>query len=152
MTPTADNFGLQIFWLLVLAIPVASLSRIVVFEEVFREAREYCERQSRQCRWLFQRKFFYVFTCEYCFSHYLAALFLAITRFQLLIPGWRGYLIALFALVFVANVYLNLYSRLRVDITSEKKTIEVKHQEAEARKRQVEQLDTERASADGDGH
>jgi hypothetical protein len=151
MTPTADNLGQQIFWLLVLAIPIASISRTVVFEEVFREAREYCQRRSRECRRLFQRKFFYLFTCEYCFSHYLAILFLILTRFQLLIPGWRGYLIALFALVFVSNFYLNLYSRLRVDITSEKKEIEIKHHEAEARKREVEQLDTELANVGEDG-
>lgn len=37
---------------------------------------------------------------------------------------WRGYLISFFALVFVANVYMNLYSKIRVDIKMEKKEIE----------------------------
>jgi hypothetical protein len=114
----------QLFWLFVLAIPVATIARTVVFEEVFRELREYCQNKSKTCGKLLQRKFFYLFTCEYCFSHYVALFFIALTNFRLLIDDWRGYLIAWFALVFVANIYLNLYARLRVDIASEKKNIE----------------------------
>jgi len=45
----------------------------VTHEEVFREPREYCLQRSQKCRRLLQRKFFYLFTCEYCFSHYMAA-------------------------------------------------------------------------------
>jgi hypothetical protein len=152
MTPTNDNLLQQLLWLVILAIPIACICRTVVFEEVFREPREYCQRRSEQCRRLLERKFFYLFTCEYCFSHYVTIAFLAITRFQLLIPGWRGYLIALFALVFMANFYLNLYSRLRVDITSEKKEIEVKEREVEAKERQIEKLDNDLARANRDGH
>ena len=126
----------QLVELFVLAIPIACISRTVVFEEVFREPREWCKHKSQSCRSLFQRKFFYLFTCEYCFSHYVTVAFLFITRFKLLYPDWRGYLVSLFALVFVANAYLNLYARLRVDITSEKKVIE-------ARERQIQQLDAE---------
>ncbi len=74
-----------------------------------------------------RRKFFYLFTCEYCFSHYVAALFLLITRFKLLYPGWRGYLVALFALVWVANQYMSIYNRLRLDIKSEQ--VEIKEKE-----------------------
>ena len=40
--------------------------------------------------------------------------------YNLLLDDWRGYLIAFFALVLVANAYLNLYCRLRVDITQAK--------------------------------
>ena len=152
MTPTNDNLLQQLLWLVILAIPIACICRTVVFEEVFREPREYCQRRSEQCRRLLERKFFYLFTCEYCFSHYVTIAFLAITRFQLLIPGWRGYLIALFALVFMANFYLNLYSRLRVDITSEKKEIEVKEREVEAKERQIEKLDNDLARSNRDGH
>jgi hypothetical protein len=114
----------QIFWLLILAIPIACVSRTVVFEEVFREPREWCEKRSETCRHFLQRKFFYLFTCEYCFSHWVTLFFLfltaPVTGFKLLINDWRGYIIAYFALVFVANAYLNLYSRLRVDIHREK--------------------------------
>src|SRR3954464_1579769 len=94
--PTADYPWQQLFWLLILAIPIACVARTVVFEEVFREPREYCEEKSKKEPSLLKRKLFYLFTCEYCFSHYVTALFLLITHFQLLLPGWRGYLIAFF--------------------------------------------------------
>ena len=116
----------QLFWLLALAIPIACVARTVVYEEIFREPREYCQRKSQACRTLTARKFFYLFTCEYCFSHYVTVAFLILTGYKLLIPDWRGYILAFFALVFVANLYLNLYARLKVDITSEKKSIEQK--------------------------
>ena len=133
----------QLVGLFVLAIPIACVARTVVFEEVFREPREYCERKSKTCRNILQRKFFYLFTCEYCFSHYVTIFFLVITRYQLLYEGWRGYLIAFFALVFVANAYMNLYSRLRVDITSEKKAIAVKENEAKAVQKEIEAKERE---------
>jgi hypothetical protein len=110
----------QIFWLFILAIPIACIARTVVFEEIFKEPREWCEKRSENCRRLLERKFFYLFTCEYCFSHWVTLFFVAFTGFKLLLPDWRGYVIAFFSLVFVANAYLNLYSRLRVDINREK--------------------------------
>jgi hypothetical protein len=124
MPPAPGPISQQVFWLLVLAVPVATIARTFVFEEIFRELREWCKVKSERCATLVQRKFFYVFTCEYCFSHWISLPFLLLTRFKLLIDDWRGYVIAWFALVFVANIYLNLYARLRVDITSEKKRIE----------------------------
>jgi hypothetical protein len=126
----------QIVGLFVLAIPIACVARTVVFEEVFREAREFCQRKSNACNTLLKRKFFYLFTCEYCFSHYVTVIFLVITRYKLMYDDWRGYIIAFFSLVFVANGYMNLYSRLRVDITSQKKEIEVK--DAEIQKMEAE--------------
>ena len=124
-----NTIGGQVFWLLILAIPIASIARTVVFEEIFREPRQWCERKSKSCATLFERKFFYLFTCEYCFSHYVTIAFLAITRFKLLLNAWRGYGFAFFALVLVANAYLNLYARLRVDITQAK--VETKRIEKE---------------------
>jgi hypothetical protein len=133
----------QILALFVLAIPIACISRTVVFEEILREPRDWCIHRSKTCASIFQREFFYLFTCEYCFSHYVTLAFLFITRYRLLYDGWRGYLIAFFALVFVANSYLNLYSRLRVDITSEKKEIELKERETEVKGKEIEKLDAE---------
>jgi len=69
----------QILWLFVLAIPVACISWTVIREEVFREPREYCIDKSQKASKLIIRKFFYLFTCEYCFSHY-------VTIFILLLP------------------------------------------------------------------
>ena len=116
----------QIITLFVLAIPVACVAWTVTHEEVFREPREYCVDRSKNCRRWYERKFFYLFTCEYCFSHYVAALFLLITRYKLLFEDWRGYLIAGFALVWVANQYMSLYNRLRLDIKGEKIEHELK--------------------------
>ena len=151
----------QIVALVIIAIPIACVSRTVVFEEVFREAREYCHNRSQTCRRLIERKFFYLFTCEYCFSHWvtLAALLLIAAKgpaFYLIYPDWRGYVIAFFSLVFLANAYLNLYSRLRVDITSEKKVIEVREKEAElaekhieAKEKEIQRMDAELNGGDG---
>lgn len=129
--PSDENLWQQLGWLLFLAIPVACIARTVVYEEIFREPREWCRNKSQACRSLLQRKFFYIFTCEYCFSHWVALAFVAGTGFQLLLPDWRGYVIAFFAVVLVANAYLNLYARLRVDITHEKAKIKAIEKNAE---------------------
>jgi hypothetical protein len=109
----------QFAFLLLLALPIACVSWTVTHEEVFREPREFCKDKSQKCRPVVVRKFFYLFTCEYCFSHYVAAGFLVITRFTLLYDGWRGYMIAWFALVWVANVYMSAFNRLRLEIKHE---------------------------------
>ena len=83
------------------------------------------QRSPPTCRW-YQRKFFYLFTCEYCFSHYVTAFFLYVTRFRLLYDDWRGYLVAGFALVWIANQYMSLYGRLRIDIKSERLETHIK--------------------------
>jgi len=119
---------LQLLELFVLAIPIACISWTVTHEEVFREPRDYCLRRSQSCRRWYERKFFYLFTCEYCFSHYVAAAFLLITRFKLLFDDWRGYLVGLFALVWIANQYMSIYNRLRLDIKSEKLEGEIKEE------------------------
>ena len=113
----------------VLALPVATVTWTVVHEEIFREAREYCVERSKSCRTVVQRKFFYVFTCEYCFSHYITAIFLVLTRYRLLLDDWRGYVLSLFAIVGLANAYMSLFGRLRVDIKSERLDIAVKEEE-----------------------
>ncbi len=112
-------FTLQVAWLFVLAIPVACVTWTVTHEEVFREPRDFCQRQCERSRSLARRKFFYLFTCEYCFSHYVVIAFLAITRFKLLYEDWRGYILALFALVWIANQYMSVFARLRLDIKHE---------------------------------
>jgi len=110
--------------LLVLALPVASIAWTVTHEEIFRESREWFVRRSKRSPTLWQRKFFYLFTCEYCFSHYVALALLALTRFTLLYDDWRGYLVSFFALVWVANVYMSAFGRLRLEIKHERVEIE----------------------------
>src|SRR3954469_15343090 len=92
---------------------------MITHEEVFREPREFCKDKSQHCKRLYQRKFFYLFTCEYCTSHYVTALFLLLTHFQMLFGGWRGFVISEFALVWIANVYMSAYNRLRLEIKAE---------------------------------
>jgi hypothetical protein len=121
------GLGLQVAWLLILGIPVACIAWTVTHEEVFREPRQYCQKECAESRSFFRRKFFYLFTCEYCFSHYVAAGFLVIVRYKLLYEDWRGYLVAFFALVWVANQYMSIYNRLRLDIKHER--VEIKAEE-----------------------
>ena len=125
------SLGSQIVHLLLLAIPVACIAWTVTHEEVFREPREWCLNKSNACRHLWQRKFFFLFTCEYCFSHYVAIAVLFVTRFTMLYDDWRGYVIAGFSLVWVANVYMSLFGRLRLDIRHERVSIEAKEAEVE---------------------
>jgi hypothetical protein len=120
----------QLVWLLVLAAPVACVAWTVTHEELFAEVQDWCVRRSRQSRSFAVRKFFYVFTCEYCFSHYVAAAAIAITNFRLLVDGWPGAVIAWFTLVWVANVYMSLFVRLRLDIKRERVEINVEEQKA----------------------
>ncbi len=120
-----NNHVLNLF---LLALPIACIAWTVTHEEVFREPREYCTRQSQTCRYLLQRKFFYLFTCEYCFSHYVTAFFLIITKYHLLFDDWRGYLIGGFALVWIANIYMSLFGFIRVGMKKEKIEANIKEE------------------------
>jgi len=127
------GLGTQVVYLFLLAIPIASIAWTVTHEEVFREPRDYCSDRSQRARHIIPRKFFYLFTCEYCFSHYITALFLIITRYHLLYQDWRGYLVGGFALVWVANVYMNLYGSIRLDIKKDR--VELKGLEHEVKQK-----------------
>ena len=94
-----ETFGRQLALLLVLPIPIASIAWTVTHQQFFREPREWCVVKGKSCRRLYARKLFYLFTCQYCFRHYVAAFFLFITRYKLPFDDWRGYLIAGFSLV-----------------------------------------------------
>ncbi|HEX8264287.1 MAG TPA: hypothetical protein VF596_02600 [Pyrinomonadaceae bacterium] len=106
----------QIFWIFILGLVAGSIAWTVTQEEIFREPRDYCAEKSKTCPNLFQRKFFYVFTCEYCFSHWVTIGLLIFTGFKLLIDDWRGYVLAFFAIAWTANQFMSLYRRLRVEI------------------------------------
>lgn len=122
---------LQLLWLFVLAAPIACVAWTVTHEEVFKEVHEYCVRKSQSCRHLYQRKFFYLFTCEYCFSHYVAGAAVLATGYRLLIPDWRGAILGWFTLVWIANIYMSLFGRLRLDIKRERVEIEAEELEVE---------------------
>jgi len=128
-------FSSQITWLFILAIPIACVSWTVTHEEVFREPREFCVYCSKNSKTIFRRKFFYLFTCEYCFSHYVAIAFLILSNFHLFLNDWRGYIIAGFSLVFVANFYMSVFALLRQAIKKEKVEIEVLQKDTEQEKK-----------------
>ncbi|RYF89286.1 MAG: hypothetical protein EOO03_06400 [Chitinophagaceae bacterium] len=119
----------QVRDLFLLALPIACISWTVTHEEVFREPREFCVDKSKHCKRLLQRKFFYLFTCEYCFSHYVTLFFLIATKYHLLFPDWRGYLIAFFALVWIANIYMSIFGLVRVGLKKEKMQADIKEVE-----------------------
>ena len=119
------SLGVQVVWLLILALPIACVAWTVTHEEVFREVHDYCVDKSKNSASAVARKFFYLFTCEYCFSHYVAAGFLVLTQYTLLMPGWRGYIIAEFALVWIANIYMSIIAMLRLDVKAERVAIAI---------------------------
>ncbi|MBC7525824.1 MAG: hypothetical protein H7239_15480 [Flavobacterium sp.] len=118
------DIATQIIWLFVLAIPISCVVWTVTHEEFFNEPRDFCVRKSQNSKTLFERKMFYLFTCEYCFSHYVTLFFIFFTDYKLLINDWRGYVISLFALVWIANVYMSIFGFIRQDIKKEKYQIE----------------------------
>jgi hypothetical protein len=134
---------LQMLWLFVLAAPVACVAWTVTHEDVFKEVHEWCVRKSETCRRWYQRKFFYLFTCEYCFSHYVAAGAVLLTGYRLLLPDWRGALLAWFTLVWVANIYMSLFGRLRLDIKRER--VEIKAEELVVEREEATQESSPRA-------
>jgi hypothetical protein len=69
----------------------------------------------------------------------VTAFFLLITRYKLLFDDWRGYLIALFALVWIANQYMSVYAHLRLDIRKDR--AEIKHVE-----KKVEEMEEKKAA------
>ena len=118
------NITTQIFWLVILSMVVASIAWTVTQEEIFREWRESFEEKSKSAKNILIRKFFYVFTCEYCFSHWVTILILILTEFRVLIDDWRGVVLAFFILPWLANQWMSLYRRLRVDIKHEAALVE----------------------------
>lgn len=131
----------QLIWLFILPLAIACIAWTVTHEEVFREPRDYCKDRSEKSPTLAKRKFFYLFTCEYCFSHYVTIFMLIITGYKLMFDDWRGYLISGFALVWVANIYMSLFGLLRQNIKFEKvKTNVVEKMENKEEIAEIEKL------------
>jgi len=128
------SLSTQVVWLFILAIPIACIAWTVTHEEVFREPRNYCKSRSERARSIAARKFFYLFTCEFCFSHYVTAFFLIITGYKLLYQDWRGYLIAFFALPFIANLYIGIYGQTKLGVKKDRAEINSIQQEAELKR------------------
>ena len=114
-------------------LPISCIAWTVTHEEIFREPHEYCLKRSKESKTILGRKFFYLFTCEYCFSHYVTILFLILTGFKLLMDNWVGYIIAGFAVVWIANVYMSLYNLIRIDLKKERLVTNIQEKELKER-------------------
>ena len=112
--------GNEIAALFILSVPVACISWTITHEEIFSELKKYCSKCSNESKNIIKRKFFYLFTCEYCFSHYITALMLIITKYHLLYDDWKGYLVGGFSIVWIANIYMSIYGRIRVNLKKER--------------------------------
>lgn len=123
------TLGTQIIYLFVLAIPVACITWTFTHEELFRESHEYFVARSQQSKHLLVRKFFFLLTCEYCFSHYISIAAVAVTDYHLLLTNWIGYIIGGFSMVWIANIYMSLFYLIRIDIKKEKITVKEKELE-----------------------
>ncbi len=119
----------QIAYFFILAIPVACIAWTFTHEQIFSEVHDYCSECSKKSRSVLKKKFFYLFTCEYCFSHYVTALLLIITKYHLLYNDWKGYVIAGFSIVWLANIYMSIYNRVRVTLKKEKTEAELIEEE-----------------------
>ena len=123
------SLSLQIAWLFILSIPVACIAWTVTHEEIFKEPREFCLKWSQEKGPILKKKFFYLFTCEYCFSHYVTIAMIFFSDFKMLIPDWRGYIIAGFSIVWIANIYMSIFFRIRINIKKENIEIAVKEKQ-----------------------
>jgi hypothetical protein len=117
--------------LLILAIPVATVTWTVTHEEVFREPREWCQARSERANTLLGRKLYYLLTCEFCFSFYVSGAATALTGFRLLYSGLGGAVVAWLSLVWIANFYMSVYARVRLDIKRER--VEIARREKQER-------------------
>ena len=129
----------QVINLFLLALPIACIAWTVTHEEVFKEPRDYCLEKSKSSTTLLVRKFFYLFTCEYCFSHYVTIFFLIITKYTLLFTDWRGYLIGGFSLIWIANIYMSIFGLVRVGLKREKIVADIKEVELKEIKPEMEE-------------
>ena len=102
-----------------LALPMACVSWTVTHEEVFREPREFCKDGAGAMQAGGDAEILLPVHMRVLLFALCDAVLPAITRFTLLYAGWRGYLISWFALVWVANVYMSVFNRLRLEIKHE---------------------------------
>ena len=123
------SLSFQVVWLFILSIPVACIAWTVTHEEIFKEPREFCIKCSQDEGPILKKKFFYLFTCEYCFSHFVAVAMIFFSDFKMLFADWRGFIIAGFSIVWIANIYMSIFFRIRINIKKEKIEIAVKEEQ-----------------------
>jgi hypothetical protein len=106
----------------VYAIVVAVLVRALTREEIFKEPRQWFSAYYEDERHPFLlRKLAYMPTCEFCCSFWVSLIVTAgVLDYRLGPDDWRGVAVGVFAVMGLANVYLGLFSLLRVDLRQER--------------------------------
>jgi hypothetical protein len=122
----------QLGWLFILALPIACATWTFTHEEIFRDVKEWLQTRSEASDSWVGRKFFFMWTCDYCLSHYVAAAGIAVTEFRVMLSDWRGSVLAWLAVTAVANVYLAAFAHLRVELSKER--TELRRAETKARR------------------
>ena len=119
---------LQILWLFVLAAPIACVAWTVTHEEVFTEIREWCVRKSEQLPHACTSE-----SSSICSPVNIASATTSRPRWcwspaiGCCCPTGAARSLAWFTLVWVANIYMSLFGRLRLDIKRER--VEIKAEE-----------------------
>jgi hypothetical protein len=102
-----------------------SVSRAIFANNAASRRAGYCSENSSIC------------SREYCFSHYVAAAVLFLTRFRLLYPDWHGYVISFFGRVWASNFYMAGFANLRLDIHHERVEIKSKDLDVQSKSEQL---------------
>ncbi|HET6880347.1 MAG TPA: hypothetical protein VFI31_09340 [Pirellulales bacterium] len=116
--------------------PVAIIVRAFTTEEIFRQPREFCAARNQhygglyserreapfpqRLRYFLLCKLCYVPTCDFCLSFWVSLVIVWIADYSLYFGDWRGFALATFVVMGVANVYLSAFSRLRVDLRKDR--------------------------------
>jgi len=122
--------------LFILAVVVACIAWTVTQEFIFEGFRLVCEKRKKEAdsyvkspasfpKYIriakaVESKFWYLPTCYYCFSHYIAVFVLFVSHYKLFYSDWRGYFFAFFSLIAIANVYLTIFALLRQLLKAQK--------------------------------
>ncbi len=115
----------QFIDVLILSPVVSCISWTVTREEVFKEAREWflCSFRDTGNSFL-RRKLCYLFTCEYCFSHWVALVLVIVAGVKLCFTGVLGPVVAWFSVVWFANHLMSVYDWLRQQVKKGKREAE----------------------------
>jgi hypothetical protein len=102
---------------LVMAATVAILARAAAMEEVFSEPRQWLTKRAEDgSRAWVVRKVCYMSCCPFCLSFWLSLLVVIACEHWLFFDDWRGLILSVFAVMGIANVYMECFSRLRLDV------------------------------------
>ncbi len=97
---------------------VAVLVRTLTTEAIFQEPRDWLERYAADPGHpLLWRKLSYMPTCDFCASFWVSlALVAGLFQYRLVFEDWRGYVVSVFTVMALANVYMAAFSLLRLDL------------------------------------